>query len=612
PALPSFPTRRSSDLFARATDSFIGQVLGRDVVGQAAVVEHQHALLHALDQAQVVAGDEHAGALPGERGEQRHDLGGQRGIEVAGGLVGDQQARLGDHGAGDAHALLFTGGELARQGVATRAQAQALEHRAHPAACVCAAHAAQYQGQGDIVVHAAVGEQAVVLEHHADLAPVQGNAPATDLEQVAFAEQHGAAAGALGQVDQPEQGALAGAGVAGDEEHFTRVDAEAHILQRDMPARVLLADVVETQDLRHRGTRVGGGESIACPTRWGQTQGPSVLRARCARHQLAQPLADAAEQRGRRLRLRRRGRGWLLAGGRLRLWRTRLARRTRRARLLAAVVRGLLRAVLCLLAFAIDATAAAAATALARRALALGTGRTGGGLDRCSRGRSHGRGRAVAGHCNVRDGFAAFGTRRTRLARTTLAAAFATFAPRTARTAGAGAVATATAAAGLVGRALLARLAEDLADALALFGFELHALARLARQRGQQLGSHRLGRDLLLDIGLDVRQADRVALAGEADRIALLAQARGAADAVDVVFGIEGQVVVVDVLHAIDVQAAGGDVGGHQDLQLAGLELLQQALALLLRHVARKHAHAVAGALQRARHALHEHLGVDA
>src|SRR5690606_29761840 len=206
----------------------------------------------------------------------------------------------------------------------------------------------------------------------------------------------------------------------------------------------------------------------------------------------------------------------------------------------------------------------------------------------------------------------AFGLRLA--ARTTLALASLTAAAAAGTGAGTAAARTATATTLLVGSALLARLAEDLADALVLGFLALghrrpHALR--ARQLGQQLGGHRLGRDLLLDVGLDVRQAHRVALAGEADRIALLAQARGAADAVHVVLGVERQVVVVDVLDAVDVQAAGGHVGGHQHFQLAGLEALEQALALLLRHVARQHADPVAGLLQRTRHALHEHLGVD-
>ncbi len=244
-----------------------------------------------------------------------------------------------------------------------------------------------------------------------------------------------------------------------------------------------------------------------------------------------------------------------------------------------------------------------AATALARLAFPfgqrgrLGTRHGGGGRHRCDR--------------------LAFGARRTRCARRARLAVGRT------RTVAAGTVATtgtagatglaATPTAFVVGGLLFARLAEDLADAFFfVIAFACHRLRTLrTRQRRQQLRGDRLGRDLLLDIGLDVGQRHRIALAREADRIALGAQARGAADAVHVVLGIERQVEVEHVRHPIDMQAARGHVGGHQQFQLAGLELLQQRLALLLRHVAGQHADAVAGALQRARHALDERLGVD-
>src|SRR5690606_27189501 len=122
----------------------------------------------------------------------------------------------------------------------------------------------------------------------------------------------------------------------------------------------------------------------------------------------------------------------------------------------------------------------------------------------------------------------------------------------------------------LIGRALFARFLEDRADA-----FLFLALGRLTlrpRPGYQQLGLDRRGRHLLLDVCLDVRQAHRVALAGEADRVTFGAQPRGAADAVHVVLGVERQVVVVNVADAIDVQPAGGDVGRDQDFQLALLE----------------------------------------
>src|SRR5690606_33877746 len=63
-------------------------------------------------------------------------------------------------------------------------------------------------------------------------------------------------------------------------------------------------------------------------------------------------------------------------------------------------------------------------------------------------------------------------------------------------------------------------------------------------RRGLRLGRYQhlrhdlANRDLLLDVGLDLRQRLRVQVAGEADRVTLGAQARGAADAVHVVLGI--------------------------------------------------------------------------
>jgi hypothetical protein len=254
----------------------------------------------------------------------------------------------------------------------------------------------------------------------------------------------------------------------------------------------------------------------------------------------------------------------------------------------------------------LDLLAATTAPALARRTLALGRARGGVRRGRWPQGRGGVAGdrRRGGDHVGGRLGFARrpFGTRPAG----TLLAPWAGIA---AATAGARTAAAAAAAALLVGGALLARLAEDLADALDLLAGD--PLARLARQRLEQVRVDLLDRDLLLDEALDVRQPHRVALAGEADRVALRAQARGAADAVHVVLGVERQVVVVDVADAVDVQAARGHVGRHQDLQLAGLELLQQRLALLLRHVARQHADPVTGALQRPRHPLHPHLGVD-
>jgi hypothetical protein len=77
---------------------------------------------------------------------------------------------------------------------------------------------------------------------------VQGNTAAAHLGQVALAEQHRATAGAFTEVDELEQRALAGAGMAGDEEHLARGDFETHVGQCVVTAVVAFADVVEAQD----------------------------------------------------------------------------------------------------------------------------------------------------------------------------------------------------------------------------------------------------------------------------------------------------------------------------------------------------------------------------
>src|SRR5690606_19235232 len=117
------------------------------------------------------------------------------------------------------------------------AQADPLEDRAHALADLGAFHAAQDQWQGDVLLDAAIGQQAMVLEHDAYLAPMQRHPAAAHPEQVAFTEQHRAAAGPFSEMDELEQGALAGTRMAGNEQHFPGLDFEADVAEGGMPAR---------------------------------------------------------------------------------------------------------------------------------------------------------------------------------------------------------------------------------------------------------------------------------------------------------------------------------------------------------------------------------------
>ena len=68
--------------------------------------------------------------------EQAHDLDAGAGVEIAGRLVGQDQFRLVDQGAGDGDALLLSAGKLAGMMVAPVAQADFLQRLRRRAAGV--------------------------------------------------------------------------------------------------------------------------------------------------------------------------------------------------------------------------------------------------------------------------------------------------------------------------------------------------------------------------------------------------------------------------------------------------------------------------------------------
>ncbi len=93
-----------------------------------------------------------------------------RRVQVAGGLVGQQQGGLGDQGAGDGHALLLAARELAR----TVAHAV---REAHDSEGVLGAFLAflgrergQQEGQLDVLQRAGARQQVEALEDEADAA----------------------------------------------------------------------------------------------------------------------------------------------------------------------------------------------------------------------------------------------------------------------------------------------------------------------------------------------------------------------------------------------------------------------------------------------------------
>ena len=115
--------------------------------------------------------DDRDAAFAIERGERLHDLVRRAGVEVAGRLVRQQQARVVDQRARDRDPLLLAAGELARRVALTVAQAEQPERRACALGArsrVCRRRGRVEQRQCDVLERAGARQQIEALEHEAE------------------------------------------------------------------------------------------------------------------------------------------------------------------------------------------------------------------------------------------------------------------------------------------------------------------------------------------------------------------------------------------------------------------------------------------------------------
>jgi hypothetical protein len=131
-------------------------------------------------------------------------------VDVAGGLVGQEQSGPGDHRAGDGDPLLLTAGEGGRQGGEMLLQADPGQELLGVPPDLRAPLACDTQGQGHVLHRGEVVQQAEILEHHADLAAHERPLGAGQIRHVPSEQGDSAAARALGQIDQAQERRLAG------------------------------------------------------------------------------------------------------------------------------------------------------------------------------------------------------------------------------------------------------------------------------------------------------------------------------------------------------------------------------------------------------------------
>src|SRR5215204_4713391 len=224
---------------------------------QVPVRQDEAADVELIHEAEVMGRDDDRGAEPVQLDEQPQQPARQRRVDVAGRLVGEEQLRAGDEGAGDRGALLLAAGEHRRQDMHVLAEAdpaQQLDDLAPVARLVLALHA---QRQGDVLVGRQVVEEAEILEHHAHPAAHPGERVAGDADDVPAEERDQPSGRAHRHEDQPQERRLAGPGRAGQELERVRLDREGEVAQDLRPHPVTDADIVE---LNHRP--LGGERAI--------------------------------------------------------------------------------------------------------------------------------------------------------------------------------------------------------------------------------------------------------------------------------------------------------------------------------------------------------------
>ena len=235
-----------------------------------ALMEHRDTVGHGQGFALVVGDIDHghAQALVQVLDLHLHMLA-QLLVQGAQGLVHQHQLWLEDQGAGQGHTLLLAAGKLARITVAEAVQLDHGQRLLHPLGAVGARQAAHAEGEGQVLGHGHMGEQGIVLEHHANVALVRRQAV-----EGAPVEKNLAGGRGLETGQHHQAGGLARTGRAQQGKELTLADIQIEILDDQILAVIALLHATKADQYivclrpthRHTfccclhadGTRLGG------------------------------------------------------------------------------------------------------------------------------------------------------------------------------------------------------------------------------------------------------------------------------------------------------------------------------------------------------------------
>ena len=192
--------------------------------GGGLVVRHQH---------------ECAASLGHDLDEQVEDHLAGRGVEVAGGLVGQHELGFGHECAGDGGSLHLATRELARLVSCPVSEPKAIEELRDPPSPIPAS--VEKEGELDVLGDGQTRHEVEELEDEPDLlAPQPGALADGEPGDVAAAQAHGALVGTIEAAGQVQEGRLARAAATDEGDRLAVVHHEVDAVERDDLVAALL------------------------------------------------------------------------------------------------------------------------------------------------------------------------------------------------------------------------------------------------------------------------------------------------------------------------------------------------------------------------------------
>lgn len=175
---------------------------------------------------------------------------GHVGIDVAGGLVRNEEVGPIDDGPGDGNALLLAARKGWRTGRNAIAETDPVDHLAHRSLNLRLLHAGDAKRKSNIVEDGEVADQTEILKHHPD-APSQGRQAVTgDIGKLLSEEANASTSWPPCEVKQLKERRLPGARRPGQETEAAGREAEIEIAKNLAPRTIAQPDAVKFGDVR--------------------------------------------------------------------------------------------------------------------------------------------------------------------------------------------------------------------------------------------------------------------------------------------------------------------------------------------------------------------------